>query len=175
MSNYNFDISLDESEGYDYLSKRPSPPSNKLDVGRRRSVDERAREILERNRASAKVPDDNTFESPFTNYESAYKELLDGISLNQNEKPSQKPVKESITSPLSPTGDSFDISAADLEVGTIAAKRLKERAAERGRRMSFDQEMYSSSSRKDKLKQTFSPEIKVIIIQGFGPPTVICI
>jgi hypothetical protein len=42
-------------------------------------------------------------------------------------------------SPFSPGIDSFEISAADLEVGAIAAKKMKEKTGDRRRRMSFDQ------------------------------------
>jgi hypothetical protein len=121
---------------------------------RHRSISERAEEILQRNRKSGQV---NHIEEKKSEFELAYQELMDGLGTKvaKVEEGSGRSF-DSAKSPIH--GDSFELSAADFEVGVIAAKRLKERTADRGRRLSFDQELYQS---KDRLRQTASPELKV--------------
>eukprot|EP01039_Chlorochromonas_danica_P004266 gene4266-4686_t len=137
---------------------------------RRSSIDDRAKEILERNRQSFQPP--SVEEVDYKTLQSEFAELLEGINLPDQKsagpetfdstmmKSSMESVSpraggllssrkygsmSSLGSFGSPEGaDSFDISAADLEVGAFAAKRMKEKAAERRRRMSFDQPTYSS-------------------------------
>lgn len=146
---------------------------------RRSSVEDRAKEILERNRSKAresKVSDDG---DRFTTFEQQFAEILDGIEIPKlKDSQDTLPIKESVSSPKSLggnmkrpadspmdsiNGDSFDISATDFEVGAIAAKRVKEKAAERGRRMSFDQTTYASQKDTSFLnaKNSASPDVKV--------------
>jgi hypothetical protein len=152
---YNFDLQIDK-----YGDDSP-PNRQRYEHQRRQSIDERTREILERSRQSSAMSLSQKKEEPVVDFAGAYADLLKDIPKMQDHPISSRNTK--FDSPLSSPagGDSFDISAGDLEVGTFAAKRMKERAAERGRRMSFDQETYSSTSRKDKLKTSFSPDIKV--------------
>lgn len=145
---------------------------------RRSSIDDRAKEILEKNRTRAresKVDDDA---GRFTSIEAEFAEILQGIdipkvkeSMATAESPSLSMMspkgstsKLMQDSPMDSTyGDSFDISAADFEVGSIAAKRVKEKAAERGRRMSFDQKTFQSQKDSSFLnaKNSASPDVKV--------------
>lgn len=63
-------------------------------------------------------------------------------------------------SPDSQLGDSLDISAADFEVGTIAARRSQEKSGERQRRMALDKAPHASG--RDAMKPTkiaASPEV----------------
>ena len=50
-------------------------------------------------------------------------------------------------------GDSFEISAADLEVGAIAARRAKEKASDRRRRQSLDAAPHTQAQAALLLKQ----------------------
>lgn len=126
---------------------------------RRRSINERAEEILQRNRKAPLQPQAKVEQR--SEFELAYQDLMDGLlPKNDSHEAEDSPLKsfESAKSPL--LADSFELSAADFEVGTIAAKKLKEKSADRGRRMSFDQEMYQS---KDRMRQTTSPDLKVLL------------
>ncbi len=154
--------------------------SNRLVGGqltKRSSIDDRAKEILEKNRSRAretKVDDDG---GRFTSIEAEFAEILQGIDIPKvkegmtTDSPSMSMMspkgstsKLMQESPMDSTyGDSFDISAADFEVGSIAAKRIKEKAAERGRRMSFDQSAFQSQKDASFInaKNSASPDVKV--------------
>lgn len=131
-------------------------------TGRRSSIEERAKEILEKARAAAPKSRVEEEPEPESSLQATFAQLLEGIEIPKERKesldllspasvgpptPSSRPVMlgdnrrkaSSADSADSSYGDSFELSAADLEVGTFAAKRTKEKTAERGRRMSFDQ------------------------------------
>lgn len=189
---YDFDISQDD---YSY-SPAPQPARRGRDMTtydssasqkftRRSSIDDRAKEILEKNRTHA--PSANDQEVDYKTLQSTFAELLEGIDLPEKDKRDDtddsapntkdsfmmsmdsspklgKSKKYGSTGSLgSPDNDSLDISAADLEVGAFAAKKAKEKAAERRRRMSFDQPTYNSPGAAGitSAKSTFSPEVKV--------------
>ncbi|RYG66171.1 hypothetical protein EON64_10350 [archaeon] len=188
---YDFDISQDD---YSY-SPAPQPARRGRDVTtydssasqkftRRSSIDDRAKEILEKNRTHA--PSANDQEVDYKTLQSTFAELLEGIdipdkvkrediddsalntkdsfmSMDSSPKIGKSKKYSSAGSLGSPDNDSLDISAADLEVGAFAAKKAKEKAAERRRRMSFDQPTYNSPSATGitSAKSTFSPEVKV--------------
>jgi hypothetical protein len=191
---YDFEISQDDDDfmvdSPDYSrnsrgaanSKKDIPLANSNRFGsgtltRRSSIDDRAKEILEKNRSRAretKVDDDA---GRFTSIEAEFAEILQGIDIPKvKENMALDSPSLSIMSPKGSTskllqdspmdstyGDSFDISAADFEVGSIAAKRVKEKAAERGRRMSFDQTAFQSQKESSFLnaKNSASPDVKV--------------
>ncbi|KAJ1414031.1 hypothetical protein B484DRAFT_422626 [Ochromonadaceae sp. CCMP2298] len=126
---------------------------------RRSSIEDRTKEILERNKnvGKSEAEEDNTRAK---SYEDTFAELMDGLdpSKYQEEKSPRNPnpdlSRASLHSPLthhsqsfsrldssleSPTGgDSLEISATDLEVGALAARRAKEKASDRRRRQSLD-------------------------------------
>lgn len=103
---------------------------------RRSSVDERAREILERNRKTEPPPGaDAVDETRLKSFQDTYAELMEGLELpdgkkeigstgpytpHSNKSPGFRSPRtnSSLESPLG-TGDSFEISAADLEVSNI--------------------------------------------------------
>ena len=109
--------------------------SNRFSTARNRtSVEDRTREILERNKAVGKSTADAGDGGRMKSYEETYKELMDGLDLKEemkNPKQQQKtavsaetPTSKSYLSSSSkfestldsPGGDSLEISAADLEV-----------------------------------------------------------
>jgi len=129
---YDFEISNDNDdydEGNSYNYRQP-PQETKVSVGRR-SIDDRAKEILERNKSKSRDVnrDDDQFGNVMASYESTLKDLMEGISV-----PAETPELgatgnsafsvDSIGKPTadmksieSPTlMDSFELSAADLEV-----------------------------------------------------------
>lgn len=185
---YDFDISGDD---YSYSSPEQKPRqsvqrsssfnprgSSSSNTGygtsaRRSSIEDRAKEILEKARSSAapKPAADDSDSGP--SLQATFAELLEGIDLPKERKDSLT-MDFDLTSPKVSTapdsrgmvgskrsaetpvdssyGDSFELSAADLEVGAFAAKRMREKSAERGRRMSFDQPNF----KEQKELQTFA-------------------
>jgi len=133
---------------------------------RRSSIDQRAQEILEKNKYNPRIPDASEIEDKKSSFEATYAELLEGISLPKKAHEEVKPIRvedDYPTSPLDSTlADSFEISATDLEVGAIAAQRMKEKAADRKKRNSIDQLTFQSQQ-KDGAKPTKSatPETRV--------------
>jgi hypothetical protein len=181
-------ISLDES--YDDLSfgaasnkysnelleEELNKPSNFVKTVRRSSVQDRTNQILERNKTVRKL--DHT-ESDKTDrlksYESTLADLMEGIS---SPIVSDKRTTDSceqlsvIDQNLISPGDSFEISATDLEVGTHALRRAKEKATDRrARRQSLDQAPHISPRREIRAKNSSSPEVKVetIIVATHNP------
>lgn len=150
---YDFDMSDDFADSPVIPTRRGRETSyenvatSRYGATRRSSVDDRAQEIL-RNRTTARAAE----EVGGHTLTSEYAELMEGISLPDDDRstfsasPSPSLLRKKSSSSqhllvLSPEGegDSLDISAADLEVGTFAARKLKEKQSERRRRMSFDQ------------------------------------
>ena len=133
-SHYDFEISNDDYNpvnNYGYNSKVNWKEDSKQ-IGRR-SVDDRAKEILERNKARNKAEDvDDQLGSVLASYESTLKDLMEGISIPENAA-DPAATATSANSAFSPDSigremrshsfdssalmDSFEISAADLEVG----------------------------------------------------------
>lgn len=131
---------------------------------RRMSTADRTKQILDSVKRTKPVKDDS---EQFTSFQDSWNELMQDLeSVPGSASPSVAADGPRTSSPLtpgasesfgtpqsrlrtvpekgspffSPTGsDSFEISAADLEVGSIAARRSKEKALERRRgRQSFD-------------------------------------
>ena len=186
---YDFEISQDEDFSVDSPEFQRQPQRQKSsttaastsdrfggNTRRASSVEDRAKEILERNRSKARESKATDDSERFTTFEQQFAEIMDGIEIPKlKESTDTLALKESIVSPKgsskylaespmdSINGDSFDISAADFEVGAIAAKKSKEKAAERGRRMSFDQQQFNSQKESSFInaKNSSSPEVKV--------------
>jgi hypothetical protein len=160
---YDFDISLDDSN--DYSPKQRAKPTKNVDTRRRSSVDERTREILERSRKAPQLAsidennDKSDFSSAYANFlqEStkpiAAKEEKKDFGNKANNKGSRFDMR---LSTRSSEEEGFDISESDLEVGAFAAQRFKEKAADRGRRMSFDQETYLNARKPTPLMDSSS-------------------
>lgn len=135
---------------------------------RRASIEDRAKEILEKARSTAPRVSEESDSGP--SLQATFAELMEGIEIPkdrqtlqaydisspkassafESKSAAQKRVMD--TPGDSSYGDSFELSAADLEVGTFAAKRMREKSAERGRRMSFDQPNF----KEQKELQTFA-------------------
>ena len=140
---FDYDISSDfaDSPPLEQRYKKPgnagteSFGTNRFSAARNRtSVEERTKEILERNKAAAKGAKGDDGDR-LKSYQDTYKELMEGIELKvDDEKPklaekkpeakASKPRKslsfsklDSLDSPGG--GDSLDISAADLEVNLV--------------------------------------------------------
>lgn len=109
--------------------------SNRFSTARSRtSVEDRTREILERNKAVGKATADAGDGGRMKSYEETYKELMDGLDLKEEmTNPKQHKAAASVETPNSKSylstsskfdstldsplgGDSLEISAADLEV-----------------------------------------------------------
>ena len=120
---------------------------------RRRSIEERTEEILQRNRSTNLSLSSNPVRSEF---EDAYRDIMAGLSSEAPSASELPPASKSPEQLKSP--DSFDLSAADFEPGLFAARRKMEKAAERGRRMSFDQEMFLG---RERIRNSSSPDLKV--------------
>lgn len=134
---------------------------------RRSSVQDRAQQILERNKAvGLSRADESENTDRLKSYESTLAELMDGIiipSETENEDfkmNDQLSFKELLGSP----GDSCEISAADLEVGTHASRRAKEKTTDRrARRQSLDQAPHISPRRELKAKNATSPNVLKVL------------
>lgn len=137
---FDYDISSDfaDSPPIDQRAKKggnattESFGSNRFSTARSRSsVEERTREILERNKNVGKATTDAGDGGRMKSYEETYKELMGGLELKEEmskPKPQKKaeetPVSKSnlsmsqsrMDSSLDSPGDSLEISAADLEV-----------------------------------------------------------
>jgi hypothetical protein len=147
---------------------------------RRSSIDDRAKEILEKNRSRAREAKSDDEGQRYTSLEAEFAEILQGIEIPKVKESLDSPSasilsggksgsgihKKMADSPMDSTyGDSFDISAADFEVGGYAAKRMHEKATERGRRLSFDQNTFTSQKDNSFLnaKTSASPDARVSI------------
>jgi hypothetical protein len=170
---YDYNIENDD-DNYDSspepISRRPgSYRENKLassgtafsdQPNRRKSTEERMKEILERNEAEKKTskPTKNDDDIGIDTLKSSWDDLLAGISsptasLQEDDSPDKPEYrgergergdnrKKGNAALLSPTDSSFgdlDISASDLEVGAIAARRNKEKVSEKLKQKSTDQ------------------------------------
>lgn len=137
---------------------------------RRASIEDRAKEILEKARSAAPRVSEESDSGP--SLQATFAELMEGIEIPKDRQTTNQTAYD-ISSPKASSafdsksvaqkrvvdtpgdssyGDSFELSAADLEVGTFAAKRMREKSAERGRRMSFDQPNF----KEQKELQTFA-------------------
>jgi len=159
---YDFDITGgDEDDSPDYNSRKKSKPKKasfaaSTQPSRRMSTEDRMKEILERNRIESQ---DTLKDEPQEEYISMIKSSWDdavGVrdsdaslyeTLNKvNNASKQAPASiggygstyNSEMSPLSEKDDSFNLSAADFEVGTIAARKSQDKLLSRNRRASLD-------------------------------------
>jgi hypothetical protein len=145
---FDYDISSDfaDSPPIDQRAKKggkapaESFGSSRFSTARSRSsVEERTREILERNKNVGKATEDAGDGGRMKSYEETYKELMGGLELKEElskPKPQKKaeetPVSKSnlsmsrsgMDSSLDSPGDSLEISAADLEVRITSPVRF---------------------------------------------------
>lgn len=125
---YDFEISNDDDdEGNSYNYRQPLHES-KGTLGRR-SIDDRAKEILERNKSKSKDVGKEDDGNAMASYESTLKDLMEGITV-PTEVPELgatgnsafsldsigKPAEDIKSLESSALMDSFELSAADLEV-----------------------------------------------------------
>jgi hypothetical protein len=183
-------ISLDESYGdlsfatasnkycNELLEEELNKPSNVVKTVRRSSVQDRTNQILDRNKTVRKLDHAELDKTDrLKSYESTLADLMEGISFPMV---SDKRTTDSceqlsvIDQNLISPGDSFEISATDLEVGTHALRRAKEKATDRrARRQSLDQAPHTSPRR---AKNSSSPEVKVetiVVATPSIPPVLI--
>lgn len=123
---YDFDIS---QEADDSPIPKPKKSLTRTREVRRKSTDERVSEILEKSKKStakseAKTNErEETEEDIYSSWKSSWNQLMDGLdvssqpspNLTMSETPKLKPSPPQSRSPLDHS-DSFEISAADLEV-----------------------------------------------------------
>eukprot|EP01038_Epipyxis_sp_PR26KG_P007352 gene7352-10023_t len=163
-------------------------------VDRRGSIEERTKEILERNKVKPSLQ--TTDEIPVTgkSLQDDYNSLLEGLvipgkNLEQESEEDLTPkdfrrdvintrsskASSAFDSMLTESLDSFEISAADLEVGAFAAKKAKEKATDRkARRMSLDAPPgFKSSSSPDVFANRRSSNMSQPTHSGFQLPTAV--
>ena len=137
---YDFDIKHDRSATKGKSSKRQSPPKVTDPKARRSSLDERMQAILQRVKTSTSFEDNPNLES----IEDTWKSIMGSDVIKQLES-HQLPITSSApaaaattttttTAPenaryksmLDSPSDSFEMSSADFEVGTIAARKQEQ-------------------------------------------------
>lgn len=154
-SDFDYDISSDfaESPPIDQRAKIAGRgttegfSTNRFSSTRNRtSVEDRTREILERNKSVGKATNDAGDGGRMKSYEETYKELMSGLDLKEEiGKPKPQKKLEKVETPVSRSlsrsrsmsmsqsrldstldspvgGDSLEISAADLEVQTMTGR-----------------------------------------------------
>mmetsp|Transcript_21534 Transcript_21534/g.31284 ORF Transcript_21534/g.31284 Transcript_21534/m.31284 type:complete len:1684 (+) Transcript_21534:93-5144(+) len=142
----------------------PEKPTKRLsNKTRRMSTDDRVNEILQQAKA-AKPPIDTTTEDnvgeedAYNSWKSSWNEIMEGVAESPNpdltpiaDSPAhseQKPTSKMKSNRLN-SSDSFDLSEADFEVGTHAARRSQEKANERRRRSAIETLPSKSSASPD--------------------------
>ena len=136
---------------------------------RRMSAADRAAEILKQNQemaASAPPTDDDPYDSLKNSWKQLMGELDDSKLIMSPSAPSDEERPRSVSpyakntrpksfarSPLNES-DSFEISEADLQVGTIAARRSQEKGIDRRRRQSMSSMPVKSAASPDIHKVT---------------------
>jgi hypothetical protein len=159
---YDFNLTAEDSYG-DYSSEGSPMPVAKPTMAKRMSTEDRMAEILKNNQkpvansmetsstegggsAGAEEEEDDVYGS----WKSSWNQLMEGVdtitspnvSLNKSVEPSPPPVHMRSKShagakpraDILNTSDSFDISDADFEVGTHAARRSQEMLEDRRRK-----------------------------------------
>ena len=150
--NYDFNLNTDDTFG-DFSDSSPAPIS-KPKLSRRVSTEERMAEILKENKKTVDSGDDNNVGENegdiYGSWKSSWNQLMEGVdaitspinnSLNKSvestppvaSKRSKSVAAFSPKANLLNTSDSFEISEADFEVGTHAARRSQEMLEDRRR------------------------------------------
>lgn len=173
-----YDFEISNEGGFSspvYNSKPSTKEDNRFGNIRRSSIDERTKEILERSRKS-KPSNTVDPDERFSTFEATFAELMEGINVPKEIENSKE--NSDLSAPATPINntkkkydssidnslaESLDISAADLEVGAIASRRMKEKAADRARRNSID--ITALQPQKDFLyaKNSNSPDVRVFL------------
>ena len=117
---YDYEISQDgEDDGRNVTTQ-----ANRKSNVRRSSIDDRAKEILDRNKIIQEI-NVNDVDDPISSYQSTLAELMEGIEIPQNLDETEKSSVGSnvansvVDSPFESSSgivDSFEISEADMEV-----------------------------------------------------------
>lgn len=151
---YDFDFNEDEDDSP--IGKKPAATRvSRSGDFRRKSTDERMNEILARSKEQAKAnkekeeakekamekDDGDEGGDIYNSWKSSWKQLMEGLDPNlspklEKDNDSDRNMKYKSKSPSFDHSDSFDVSAADFEVGTLAARKTKEKAEDRQRRSS---------------------------------------
>lgn len=158
---YDFDISDDDASPKKSVIPKKAMPT------RRMSAVDRAAEILQQNQRMS-APPPPTQEDPYDSLQNSWKQLMGELdeskiikspvpnsdedkSRSRSVSPPAKTTSRTNTFARSPLNesDSFEISEADLQVGTIAARRSQERVTDRKRRQSMSAIPAKSASSPD--------------------------
>lgn len=140
-SDFDYDISSDfaDSPVADKYSQRGRQTttaavasSNRFSsTATRASIQDRAKEILERNKAVGKTAQDVEDDKRLKSYQDTYKDLMEGLGVPTSAVETSGMTKSYTQSQSrldstldSPGGDSFELSAADLEVELPAEPSL---------------------------------------------------
>ena len=164
----------------DRLSGRDSVSSQRSSQNLYLSKEDRMKDILEKSRKQENEKLDRQAKleaskpSVSESWKSDWADIMQGINSPDNtsaiNNDESKPSKQAFKSPGSvyegdssfgdsSFGDSLDISAADLEVGAIAARKAKEKTSDRRRRMSINSDVAAQLTAGPPSKISSSPEV----------------
>ena len=161
FEDYDFSFAEDASSMPPPISRpkfvAAEPQFSSRDGGDRKSTSERAEEILRRSAAAREaVKEEENFSSIASSWDDIMKDFKvedfeDNVVTASVDAKAPDHEEELLNTTTSMSEDSFELSSADFEVGTIATKRMQEKARLRN--------SVSSPSSSMPLKMVSSPEV----------------